>query len=762
MVLVYLLLFTNSIFLWALWYTWKYKIPSNQTNVSTTDPKSTPALDQHKNKELIDKDRTDNNEKNIDQVSVRDKEKLLERYLKIRSMGMELNKEIDQFRQEIIPSAYHEYYDPRLHVLDDFKIPLWIYDIHAKRFVYANHSALQIWSCASLGDFQKKDLSGNSEATEKANYHMAKTWETEPNRLFEHYWTFYPGGKAVALNAVCSPYKFPSGRLGFYVLGLTPSNVANKTRTRLLRSFECLRHSSSMHTIYTLHGKLVFQNPSAEQKLGLSEMTESEQKTEIQIMNQLIQQIQQKKKESEQNTQSENKSESGLGKGSGGTSSGSGTSNTLSSGSGGKTKSDDMSQLIDIDASTFLPYVTSRHLIQDIVLAIKNENLPFSVQVKVQLQGKAGFHMLTAYSIKDPETGHSMLLITEDDVTALVQQRQKLRQEELTRKELMKAKQKGDAFLSAMTHEIRTPLHGIIGLTQALLDPRHSLTGEPLRLAKNISSSGEHLLTLINNTLDISKLEAERLQISNVKFNPYIRIKQVIDWLYPMAVEKGLYINTFIPINLPHIMGDPSRLGQILLNLVSNALKFTSQGGVELSVHLSSQMTHRDYISGSNSKEFFLVSKKKKSSLPENLKQSELTTISGEDPLFIDPSISINLKRRSRGTVSSSNGVFRQKSPSLSCSYSCDDTSFLGPKYIHFCVTDTGIGIANEDLDKLFERFSQLGTGYTRYYEGTGLGLNICKELTMLMGGAIGVRSQVGVGSTFWLSLPFNPAKDCK
>ena len=106
-----------------------------------------------------------------------------------------------------------------------------------------------------------------------------------------------------------------------------------------------------------------------------------------------------------------------------------------------------------------------------------------------------------------------------------------------------------------MSHEIRTPLHGIIGLSQALLDPQHHLSGEPLRLATNISSVGEHLLHLINNTLDLSKLEANRLELKIAPYDPYRIVKQVIDWLEPLAQERHIYLTSLMPVDLPLLMG---------------------------------------------------------------------------------------------------------------------------------------------------------------------------------------------------------------
>jgi len=298
-----------------------------------------------------------------------------------------------------------------------------------------------------------------------------------------------------------------------------------------------------------------------------------------------------------------------------------------------------------------------------------------SISVEVKTEDEIGILGKTFNYMVESVSSFSKKLEAEvKRKTALLNERTRLLTLlERANKDLRELDKLKSTFLANMSHELRTPMNAIIGYTDLIIDGVDGpINEEQEKSLRKVSTNARHLLQLINDVLDISKIEAGKMKLSPKEIDLKWLVESALPIFEPQMKLKGLTLTIDIPDGLPLIYGDEDRIREIFINLLSNAMKFTDKGGITISAKLS-----------------------------------ERAVKPGEPPMFME-----------------------------------------------ICVEDTGIGIKEEDLGKIFDKFVQADLTTVRQYEGTGLGLSIARGLVSLHKGVIWVTSKVGEGSRFCFTLP--------
>jgi PAS domain S-box-containing protein len=307
--------------------------------------------------------------------------------------------------------------------------------------------------------------------------------------------------------------------------------------------------------------------------------------------------------------------------------------------------------------------------------------------------------LLNARQIEREKGKKRVILLAIEDITerkqtetALEQHRDEL---ETLARQLERADQVKSEFLASMSHELRTPLNAIIGFSEVLMDGiAGGLNEEQSRYAGNIFHSGEHLLSLINDVLDLSKVEAGKMSLNLEQLQPQVLLHDSLSMVKEKAMNHGIQLSEDITANLGRFVGDARKLKQMVYNLLSNAVKFTLSGG---EITLSARRVPRAQVGV----------------------------------------LAFNKLSQTRVV-----GAF-------------DETLNRYDEFLSIAIIDTGIGISEIDLGKLFQPFTQIDTSLSRKYEGTGLGLMIVQDLARLHGGVTAVSSALGQGSCFTIWLPW-------
>lgn len=410
-------------------------------------------------------------------------------------------------------------------VLNILVHPVWVFDIQNCCMKWANNCAVELWNASSLQDLLDRDFrTGMSEATITRLATYLVQFEQGQQMIDQ--WTFYPKGEAKTVKIVASGIRLSADESKPSMLVEAFPLLKGDLDAETLRGVEMLRHLPVPVCQFDMTGKIMFQNPEATVYRGEDGEDES-------------------------------------------------------SDSQGTTPQDSPSSQNSVNTNDFCDRFVERKVGEEALHKMQRkkdhgDEITMNFQANLRTRLGTRWCAILLRRTTDPVTGQSVILYSSKDMT-----------DAITARKEREASVKKSEFLAIMAHEIRTPLHQVTGFID-LLD-QTDLNKEQRAFVKLLKSSAQGLMTVINDVLDYSKLEAGKMKIESIPYEPLSVLEGCLAAVRASCEEKNLYLtmdwNKKIPFK---VIGDPNRLRQILLNILSNAVKFTTNGGIHVQALLTS------------------------------------------------------------------------------------------------------------------------------------------------------------------------------
>ena len=614
----------------------------------------------------------------------------------------------------LLSDETHAYTHKDLHCLNMLRHPVWVFDIDNVTMYWANAAAIStVWNAESLQELLQRDFKSDmSEGSKSWLLHFQQN-ELQKNTYATEKWTFYPNLTAQILDVTCSGIRIPTTTGTGSTIAMLVEAALSENQAKIAdvtsRSVEILKHLPVAVSQFTLDGtKLIYQNPKATQLFGTADAKTSMDHSDIPEGPEEEKHDEAKQTNEDNGNQMSNENEllhrfvdikagqkALLSIQNDEIFSAETKLYMKESSSSTKNTTSVNGEPAESSRSNLLSKRKNRR--KNSIIATENNNdsttsLNFDVsdgsddEVKQQRQPRRRQRQERWFNVllrkaRDPITSDFVILFIARDITDIVR----------ARKDSVRAAMKSE-FLDVMAHEIRTPLHQIVGYMDLLEADSKQLSNDQLNHINQVQSSCALLMAIINDLLDCSKLEYGQIQIETISFALPKLVDGCLAAIGPQIQSKGLQLKRVVDpsctvLQNQHMISDPNRLRQILQNLLSNAVKFTETGSITLAVHSIPSETNEDDTNGHHGNEDH------------------------------------------------------------------QDT-----RWFRFEVIDSGIGISPSEQKIVFERYRQANSSVARNYGGTGLGLPICKGLVELLGGRIGLQSQVGEGTTIYFELPFRVA----